>query len=172
MHKDYNIINLQDNSNLDTSEIYLSACLLTYYQQKKLFIDKKDEYKKFNIENPLMVFVGSSVNAVRIERGRSTSDVVDILRFFNDFIKNKENSFNSIKRIIEHDTGILDALNRDVFRNSFSYLASLNLTESQIFDDILRVVFNCQTNSSILHIENIKGIDGEISLRLGENERR
>ena len=146
MHKDYNIINLQDNSNLDTSEIYLSACLLTYYQQKKLFIDKKDEYKKFNIENPLMVFVGSSVNAVRIERGRSTSDVVDILRFFNDFIKNKENSFNSIKRIIEHDTGILDALNRDVFRNSFSYLASLNLTESQIFDDILRVVFNCQTN--------------------------
>ena len=168
--KDYNIINLQDNSNLDVSEIYLSACLLTYYQQKKLYIDKKDEYKKFNIENPLMVFVGSSVNAVRTERGRSTSDVVDILFFFNDFIKNKEKSLNSIKRIIEHDTGILDALNRDVFRNSFPYLTSLGLTESQIFDDILHIVFNCQTNSSILHIENMKGIDGEISLRLGENE--
>lgn len=168
--KEYNIINLQDDTNLDASKIYLTACLLTYYQQKKLFLDKGDSYRKFNIENPLMVFVGSSVNAVRKEQDKKTSDVVDILMFFNNFVINKELSTNYIKRVMEHDTGILDAMGRDVFRNAFTYLTSLSMTSEQLFTDIIKIVFNCNTSSSTLHIENMKGIQGEISLRLGENE--
>ena len=168
--KDYNIINLQDDSNLDVSGVYLTACLMTFYQQKKLYLEKQEAFKKFNIENPLMVFVGSSVNAVKKSQGKNTSDVVDILLFFDRFVKNKEISINAIKRVMQHDTGILDAMNRDVFRNSFAYLTSLSMTPEQLFADVIKVVFNCNTNSSILHIENMKGIQGEISLRLGENE--
>lgn len=39
--KDYNILNLQDDSNEDVRQLYLTACLLTFYQQKKLFEDRK-----------------------------------------------------------------------------------------------------------------------------------
>ncbi len=168
--KDYNIINLQDDSHLDLTRIYLTACLMTYYQQKKLFLDKKDAFKDFNIENPLMVFVGSSVNAVSKKNGRDTSDVVDILLFFDGFIKDKGTSIQHIKRVMEHTTGLLDEMSRDIFRNSFAYLTSLHLSSEELYDDILKTVFNSSSNASIMHIENLKGVQGEISLRLGENE--
>ena len=68
--------------------VYLTACLMSYYQQKKLYLAQENEYAPFNIENPLFVFVGASVNAVRTENKRKVSDVVDILMFFRDFITN------------------------------------------------------------------------------------
>lgn len=168
--KDYNIINLQDDTNLAVSKIYLTACLLTFYQQKKLFLDHYDSFKPFKIENPLMIFVGSSVNAVKKIQGKTTSDVVDILSFFNEFIKDKTASVQNIKRVMEHDTGLWDSNQRDIFYNSFAYLTDLHLAYDAMFDDVLKVVFNCNTNSSLMHIENMKGIPGEISLRIGENE--
>jgi hypothetical protein len=65
--KDYNIINLPDDSNEMKRNVYLTACLMSYYQQKKLYLAQENEYGPFNIENPLFVFVGASVNAVRTE---------------------------------------------------------------------------------------------------------
>lgn len=168
--KDYNIINLQDDANLDVSKIYLTACLLTFYQQKKLFLDHNDSFRPFKIENPLMIFVGSSVNAIKKSQGKTTSDVVDILSFFNEFIKDKSASIQNIKRVMEHDTGLWDSNQRDIFQNSFAYLTELHLAYDALFDDVLKIVFNCNTNSSLMHIENMKGIPGEISLRIGENE--
>ena len=168
--KDYNIINLQDDTNMDISFVYLVACLLTYYQQKRVFLDKPSELKPFNIENPLLVFVGSSVNAVRKVQGKSTSDVVDVLLFINEFIKNKVKSFDAIKRVMDHTTGILDSMNRDVFRNCFPYLTEVEHNPESVFQDVIRIVFNCTSSSSILHVENMKAVPGEISLRLGENE--
>ena len=169
--KDYNILNLNDESdNKYLKKIYLTASLVSFYQQKKLFISKKKEFSLFNIENPLMIFVGTSVNAVKKINGKDVSDIIDIVSFYNEFIENKNESVNNIKRILEHTTGIVDSLSRDVFRNSFRYLEELNLNADTIFDDILKIVFNSNTKNSLLHIENIKGIDGEISLRLGENE--
>ena len=35
---------------------------------------------------------------------------------------------------------------------------------------MLEKIFNCSSSQSILHIENIKGSDGEIALKAGENE--
>lgn len=169
--KDYYIINLEDDTNLDVSGIYLAACLLTYYQQKKLYLEKGNEFKSFKVENPLMIFVGSSVNAVNVVQGKSTSDVVDILLFIKRFVENDSGeSVNFIKRILEHKTGLLDKQNRDVFWNTFGYLTDLSMSPEAMFADVMKVVFNCNTNSSLLHVENMRGIDGEISLRLGENE--
>ena len=169
--KDYNILNLQeDEKNVSLRKTYLTAALVSFYQQKKIFTEKKQDCLKFNIDNPLMIFVGSSVNAVKKEKGKEVSDVVDIVSFYNDFIKNRNESINNIKKVMEHTTGIIDSQTRDIFRNSFEYLEELNLKPEYIFDDILKIVFNCNTKSSVLHIDNMKGIDGEILLRLGENE--
>ena len=38
-----------------------------------------------------------------------------------------------------------------------------------MFNDILKVLFNSPAPAK-LHVENLKGTDGEIALRLGENE--
>lgn len=168
--KDYNIINLPDDSDEMKRNVYLTACLMSYYQQKKLYLTQESEYAPFNIENPLFVFVGASVNAVRTERGRKVSDVVDILLFFRDFVANTAVSTANIERIISGNTGLVDSKNRDIFRNSFPYLTAVGMAPAAMYADILKTVFNCGSLGSIFHIENLRGISGEIRLRLGENE--
>ena len=167
--KDYNIINLPDDSDEVKRRLYLTACLLSYYQQKKLYLAGKSDYAPFNIENPLFVFVGASVNAVRTERGRKVSDVVDILLFFKDFVSNAAASTSNIEQIISGNTGLLDSKNRDIFRNTFPYLMTEGLTPAGLYANILKTVFNCGSVGATLHIENLRGISGEIRLRLGEN---
>ncbi len=43
------------------------------------------------------------------------------------------------------------------------------MTPDQVFDDILHVLFHASTTAA-LHVENLKGTDGEVALRLGDNE--
>ncbi len=168
--KDYNIINLPDDSDEIKRSTYLTACLMTYYQQKRLYLTQESEYALFNVENPLFVFVGASVNAVRTERGRKVSDVVDILWFFRDFITNAADSTATIDRILSGNTGLLDSKNRDIFRNSFPYLTAIGMTPTEMYADVLKTVFNGASVGANLHIENLRGISGEIRLRLGDNE--
>ncbi|MGH2458116.1 MAG: DEAD/DEAH box helicase family protein [Chloroflexota bacterium] len=67
--KDYQILNLEDDSQEEIRQLYLTACLLVFYQQCRLFLDRRDALRPFMIENPLLVFVGYSVNAVRTDEG-------------------------------------------------------------------------------------------------------
>ncbi len=168
--KDYNILNLQDDSDEYKRQLYLVACMLTYYQQKKLYLTSKKPFAPFNIENPLLVFVGSSVNAVRTENKRQASDVVDILLFFSDFVTETATVITMIERIQSGHTGLLNDRNADIFRNAFTFLSSLSMSANAVYSDLLSVVFNCESAGATMHIENLKGVPGEIRLRLGEND--
>ncbi|MCL6500932.1 MAG: hypothetical protein K6T16_02780, partial [Candidatus Pacearchaeota archaeon] len=75
-----------------------------------------------------------------------------------------------IERIQTGHTGLLNERNADIFRNAFTFLSSLNMPADAVYADLLSVVFNCPVSGAALHIENMKGIPGEIRLRLGEND--
>lgn len=168
--KDYNIINLEDDSDELKRQVYLTACLMSYYQQKKLYLAQGSTFAPFNIENPLFVFVGSSVNAVRTDQGRKVSDVVDILLFFESFISDTPRATANIERILSGHTGFLDRERREIFSNAFPYLTEEGMTKDALYKDMVQVVFNCPTVGSTLHVERLRGVSGEIRLRLGENE--
>ena len=166
--KDYSILNLSEDSK-DTKQTYLTASLLSFYQQMKIYESSKSLLKPYLIEKPLMVFVGSSVNVVRSESKRQVSDVVDVLLFIDEFIKNRSESVANIKRVLSFDSGLQNRQGVDIFENKFSFLeTTVKLTPSELFDDILKLIFNATGGK--LHIENLKGVDGEIALRVGENE--
>lgn len=167
--KDYRILNLADDSDEDKRRLYLTACLLAFYQQQRLFNDKTPEFRPFLLEKPLWVFVGGSVNAVRSENKRKVSDVVDILLFLAEFVKNKRLTIQMLQRLTSGKTDLLDSQSRDIFANAFGYLSKVRLKGEELFKDILKVLFNSQ-NPAMLHVLNLKGTDGEIALRLGENE--
>jgi hypothetical protein len=176
--KDYRILNLNDdknNLNDDENERvrrrYLTACLLSFYQQLKLYLDKREEFRPFLIERPLLVFVGGSVNAVRIQQKQEVSDVVDILLFLSWFVQEPDESIPFIEQLLQGRSGLLDAQNRDIFAGAFQYLNTLGLGPKDVFNDILRVVFNVEAAPAKLHVVNLKGTDGEIALRLGNNKR-
>ncbi|USL27989.1 DEAD/DEAH box helicase family protein [Priestia megaterium] len=164
--KDYDILNLPEQVEAETQSVYLTASLLSFYQQKRLFADKSNIYVDYNLENPLMVFVGGKVIATT---GNKT-DIVEIVTFFNDFVSNPHKEIDIIEQIISGDTKLLDSDGRDVFEHRFDYLAIKNMTSEEIYDDLLNLVFHTNYRGQLLHAENLKGIDGEIRLRIGENE--
>ncbi|NMC18694.1 MAG: DEAD/DEAH box helicase family protein [Chloroflexi bacterium] len=169
--KEYRILNLEDDHEEAKRRRYLTACLLAFYQQLKLYADKKVGYRPYLLENPLWIFVGGSVNAVRTDRGRKVSDVVDILLFLADFVSadhHREN-IQFIDAFLNGHSGLLDSHGNDLFASSFSYLVATGLTAEQVFSDVLRVLFNADAPAS-LHVVNLKGTDGEIALRLGDQD--
>ncbi|KNZ70223.1 Type III restriction enzyme, res subunit [Thermincola ferriacetica] len=167
--KDFHILNLPDDSNEDVRRLYLTACLLTFYQQLKLYGERESALRPFLLEKPLLVFVGSSVNAVRTERGRKVSDVTDILLFIARFAREEKESVEIIKRLMSGRPGLLDEKGREIFRNAFTYLTSLAMTPEALYSDLLQTVFHATHSGATLHVVNLKGVDSEIALRLGDN---
>lgn len=169
--KDYNILNFADDreSDEDARRLYLTACLLTFHQQAQVFADRRVDLRRFRLEKPLWVFVGGSVKAVRTESRNKVSDVVDILLFLAGFVGDWTASVRLIDRLLGGAPGLLNQQGREIFANAFAHLVERMRTSEQIYDDILRLVFNADRPGA-LHIEELKGSDGEIALRLGQHE--
>jgi superfamily II DNA or RNA helicase len=168
--KDYRILNLADDSVENTRKLYLTGCLLAFYQQYLVFQNNKQTIKPFNIEKPLWIFVGGTVKAVRSVSGRKVSDVMDILLFISDFINNKDQSIERLNRLMKGNTGLLDTNQNDVFSNAFTLVEQQGgLFGEELYNDILRRVFNAPAQGKI-HLKDLKGADGEIALTIADNE--
>lgn len=168
--KHYSILNLADDSDETIRQRYLTACLLAFYQQQCLYADKEQDFTPYLIEKPLWVFVGGSVNAVRTENRRKVSDVVDILLFLKEFTKNRGGSIANLKRLIEGSAGLLDERGQDIFSKTFGYLHTKGVSPEELYRSILARLFNCPVDGAELHLENLKGVGGEIGLKLGDND--
>lgn len=168
--KDYKILNLPDEQAYDETlrSLYLTAGLLTFYQQVKLYGSNTKSWRTFLLERPLWIFVGGKVTAVRKEGGREVSDVVDILLFIKNFIENRDEALRNIKNLLDGKTGLTDGSGRDVFASSFAYIQTLPLDPKEVFDEIQREVF--LSRGGQLHLDNLKGVDGEIGVRVGNSE--
>jgi len=168
--KDYRILNLEDDTDQTRLQQYLIACLLAYFQQIKIYNENKKDLTPFMIEKPLWIFVGSSVNAVRTVNKKETSDVLDILYFVAEFIKDKAKSIQILDDLIKRKDGFLDSRGLSIFENKFTYLIKQNLNGEELYSQILKSVFNCSIDQAQLHIDNLKGVSGEIGLRIGDND--
>jgi hypothetical protein len=167
--KEYRILNLEDDSNEEHRRRYMTACLLAFYQQLRLFQDKQDEIRRFLIEKPLWIFVGGSVT--KKPRKKDVSDVIDILLFLARFVNNRDESVRYLDMLLKGSSGLHDSKDRDLFSGAFSYLGQCGLTGEQTFQDILSVLFNAQV-SGALHIRRIKEAgEGEVALHIGENNK-
>jgi hypothetical protein len=176
--KDYNILNLPDAHDEKTLYHYLTACILVFYQQKLLFSDLsiKQNFYEYFIENPLLVFVGSTVNAVRTENKEKVSDVVSVLLFLKRFLENTNNqSIKAVQAVLTNAAGLRYG-DTDAFQDSFPYLKekyglTIDIASAAvIFNDVLIKVFGSDESGSTLQIVNIK-TEGEIALLLGNSER-
>ena len=174
--KDYQILNLPESYD-ETKSIYLTACLLKFYQQLRIYEEKSHEFEPFNLEKPLWVFVGSTVSSAKgskVEKIVAT-DVAQIIQFVADFLDNQPAAKCRMQEILTgkgRDTGLLDADGNDIFAGSFNYLIrALNAGESieSLYSDILSRLFN-NPAGGILSLDRIKGESGEVILRAGTAE--
>ena len=164
--KDYQILNLDNATQENHLELYLVACLLSFFQQQRLYREHGDAFRLFKIEKPLWVFVGGSVTATLAKR--DASDIVEILGFLARYVSDRAGSIQRIDRILNQ--GLVTATGRNLFAGRFPYLNTCELSPEQVFSETLATLFNAPGGGQ-LYVENLESVTGEIALRLGaENE--
>ena len=164
--KDYQILNLHEDTQQGHLDLYLVAALLSFFQQQRLYHELGNAFRLFNIENPLWIFVGGRVT--KKLSTRDASDIVAILQFLNRYVANRAGSIQRINQVLNQ--GLVTSVGKNLFAGRFVYLNSVGLSPTQVFEDTLRTVFNAPGGGQ-LYVENLKGVTGEIALRLGaDNE--
>lgn len=172
--KDYQILNLPESFD-EIKAVYLTACLLKFYQQLDIYEDKSQALHPFNIEKPLWVFVGSTVKGSSKAVKATISDVAQIIAFIADFLSNKDKACKRMEEILTgngQDTGLLDSNGVDIFEGSFTWLAktmNAGLSYDDLYKNILKRLFNTNTGGN-LALDRVKGESGEIALRVGTSE--
>lgn len=171
--KDYRIYNLNASYEDESRQVYLVGCLLSFYQQLKYFSIHKAEMNRYNIEKPLLIFVGNKVTATTGDS--ELSDVQEVLAFIDSFVRNKRQSIKMIDDVLHNKTGLVNNSGTDLFENGLNALIDgINHghvpNAEDVFADMLHLIFNTDTNSDEprLHVENIKQVQGEIALKVGE----
>jgi hypothetical protein len=142
------------------------ACLLSFFQQQRLYREQGASFRPFNIGKPLWIFVGGSVTATLATR--DASDIVEILQFLAGYVADRARSIQSIGRVLNQ--GLVTATGRNLFAGRFAYLNTCALSPAQVFDETLATLFNAPGGGR-LYVENLNGAIGKVALRLGvEND--
>ena len=169
--KDYRIYNLREAFEESHKRVYLTGCLMSFYQQLKLFEVKNDEYKPFSIEKPLLIFVGNRVN--NSTKNEDLTDVEEVICFLDNLIKNKRETIADLNAVMNDQTGLVagnDA--HDLFYRDFEPLrVILNQPDGELlYSDLLKYIFNCESSSDSprLHLDLLSQVSGEIGLKVGE----
>ena len=171
--KDYRIMNMPTWDDKELLDMYLTGYVLCLYEQTLAFNRDAEITRRFLIAKPLGIFVGGSVNAVRTVRGRSVSDVVQILLFLQDFIEKRDIFTVYIKRLLDPADGVKNSRGYSLFANAFSMAREGLRTGNEmeharmVYDQVLRTLFHSGISGARLHVVKQKGGDGEIGLQVG-----
>jgi hypothetical protein len=89
-----------------------------------------------------------------------------IVGFFADFLSNKVKWMGHIEQLLNGQSGLKDPNGEDLFKDLFGYLRKQNRSSEEIYDDIVRRVFNANPGETLRAVE-LKAAVGEIGLRAG-----
>jgi hypothetical protein len=174
--KDYWIHNFDDSTlidyNIEKKRQYLLQNLLLFVQQKLCFDQMYDQLAPLQIEDPLLVFAGSSVEPKppNGELSKSQhdqnlgviSDVKLVLDFFNDLLYQREKYIQYITHIIQESD---EAIFVKDFSRKLEYLFASSNDAKQIYTYCLRYVFNHNV-AGPLELCTLTNSEGEIGVKI------
>lgn len=165
------ILNMDDSGYDKHGNLYFTACMLSFYQQLWLWDTHRDKIRDFNIEKPLWVFVGNTVQRKEGSTAKpseaeiqETSDVLAVVRFLAWFLNNHSQAVDWIADLVADEALLLDPKGSDIFAGRFVPL--MQRGAPAIYDDILKRVFNADARQR-LKLVNLRNSKGELALRVG-----
>ena len=168
--KDFTILNLEDDAQ---QRRYLTAALLLYYQQLRVWADGGDAMRPFLIDKPLWVFVGHTVTGGKLSNTDdrvSVTDVVEVLLFIKQFLANPTESTKLIVDLLEND--FVDSNGRRLLLERLRHIrtsAAPKDNACEIHQGIMRDVFHAPEGGA-LTVQLLKEATGELALKVGEGE--
>ncbi len=163
--KDFRVLNLAKAPESRAHELLLGG-LLTYYQQVRLSRTHEDAYRPYNLERPLWVFLGSSVNAVYTQEKQRKSDVAAVVEFLRRFLGEPAWAIETIRRILKAESGFTDQETKeDLFARRLGHLRGLDARD--LYRRITTEIFQGHGG---LEMWELKGADGELALRVSAPE--
>ncbi len=168
--KDFYIINIKEDALDSKTDTLLLGNLLSFYEQQKVFEEQEKALRPYNMEKPLWIFVGGTVNAIYRKNNQDRSDVLIIVQFLHQVLENKHNwVVKTISKLIEGKAGLVTYYGQDIFKDKFKYLRENIMPIEEIYQDILTKVFHTKTGGR-LHLCDIHDSSGEIGLKAGGAE--
>ncbi|MEW6504418.1 MAG: DEAD/DEAH box helicase family protein [Chloroflexota bacterium] len=163
--KDFRILNLRDETDEEKTDLLLLGNLLSFYEQLRLFEEQGDALRAYNLEKPLWVFVGNTVNAVYSENEQKRSDVLNVARFLHRVLKNERDwTVKGIEALLKGKSGLVTPDGMDLFAGRFTYLQEIGQTAKFLYLDILKRVFHTPASGG-LHLCTIRASAGELGLK-------
>ncbi|HOM24056.1 MAG TPA: DEAD/DEAH box helicase family protein [Termitinemataceae bacterium] len=174
--KDFRILNLRDVPPSPTgrgeggegqTDTLLLGNLLSFYEQVRLYEEHTDALRPYNLEKPLWVFVGSTVNAVYTENKQPRSDVLTVARFLQRFLSERKWAVATIEAVLKGKTGLIAPDGSDVFAGRFPALheaGNAGVSPARLYDDILQRLLHAPAGGG-LHLCDIKSSPGELGLK-------
>ncbi len=163
--KDFRVLNVSGKDPPpELADRLLFGNLLSFYEQLRAHGENAAALRAYNLEKPLWVFVGGSVNAVYRRRGRDTSDVLAVQLFLHRVLNEPDWARETIAKLLRGESGLYAAWNVDLFADRFNELAKLGESPDGIYADILRTVFHAEGPGG-LRLCDIRGAPGEIGLK-------
>ena len=162
--KDFTILNLQQETTAELTDMLLLANLLSFYEQQLVFAEQASALRPYNLARPLWTFIGGSVNAVYKERSQSRSDILTVARFLHRVLANPAWTTGAIGRLLQSESGLVSPYGRDIFADKFIYLRRREASPADLYRDILRTTLHAP-GSGGLRLCGIRGSEGELGLK-------
>ncbi len=161
--KDFSILNANQIkvSEEKFQELMFISNLLSFYEQILVYEEKKELVEEYNLEKPLWIFVGTTVTGKKEE-----SDVIQIVDFIKRVVQDEDWLKNTAEKILEGKTNLNDENGRDIFENKFRYLKEKSFNLNNL-ENLYKKVFG---GKGSLKIYEIKNVQGEFGLKVGEND--
>jgi hypothetical protein len=160
--KDFYVYNIKEDTYTETQrDLLLTAGLLSFYEQLEIFEKYKEELRKYNIEKPLWIFVGSKVTGKGIN-----SDVVRVIQFLDKITNDEAYLKENIKKILKGESGLIDNEGNDIFKGKFEFIKRFDV--DSLVENIYQKVFG---GKGRLELYEIKNADGELGLKTSTAEK-
>jgi len=139
--KDFEVLNLKQETDDKQRRTLLLANLLSFFEQKRAFATTADAVARYHLADPLWIFVGSTVNT---NKQAKESDVLTVVRFLDELLRNEHGWVQkTIETVLSGKSGLQDEeTKRDLFVDRFKFLKLWSRDPEKILAALLRSIFH------------------------------
>ena len=142
------ILNMPDGKDEDKVFEYLCGNLLKLVQQHAIYAYESDVMASFNIEKPLLMFVGNTVTGTKEEEA-SLSDVQTVVRFFAAVLNERKRTEQLFGKFLRNEAVLVNANGFNLLDQAFTALTRWCDDGKAAYELMLKFIFNSTSHQRL-----------------------